>query len=286
MSATSDAVRRFLFEDLDIRGVLVQLGPAWQAMQRGRDYAPAVRDVLGELAAVGALIGANLKTPGRLTLQVQGRGPISLLVVDCDERLRLRGMARAAEEISGEREAALFGDGRLMLTLQSGADAQPYQSLVPLQGLTVAEIFEHYLAQSEQQPARLWLAADAGRACGLFLQELPGARDRDNDGWNRLQHLAGTVTAAELSLPADTLLRRLFPDETIRLFDAAPVTYHCPRDEDRVRAMLASLGREEIASIIAEHGSVIVRDDICNQEYRFDAAIVDELFGPAQRTLH
>jgi molecular chaperone Hsp33 len=279
-------VRRFLFEELDIRGVLVQLGPAWQAMQRGRDYAPAVRDLLGEMAAVGALIGASLKTPGRLTFQLQGGGPVSLLVVDCDERLRLRGMARAAADVAPSASTDLIGDGRLLLSLQHEGEAKPYQSMVPIQGAGIAEIFEHYLAQSEQQPARLWLAADADRACGLFLQALPGAAERDADGWNRLQHLAATLAPAEFALPAETLLPRLFPEETIRLFAPAPVSYHCPRDEDRVRAMLATLGREEIESIVAEYGMVVVRDDICNHEYRFEAGIVDELFGPAHRTLH
>jgi molecular chaperone Hsp33 len=286
MTNPEGSARRFLFEDLDIRGVLVQLGGAWQAMYRGRAYAPTVRDLLGEMAAVSTLIGANLKTPGRLTFQLQGHGPVSLLVVDCDEQLRLRGMARASGDIAEPLSAHLLGDGRLVLTLQPDGESPPYQSLVPIQGDSIAEIFEHYLAQSEQLPARLWLAADADQAAGLFLQALPGSAGRDEDGWNRLQHLAATLDPGELALPAETLLQRLFPEETIRLFEPMPVTYHCPRDEDRVRGMLASLGREEIEKIIAEYGVVIVHDDICNHEYRFDPSVVDQLFGPTHRTLH
>jgi molecular chaperone Hsp33 len=276
----------FLFEDLDIRGVLVQLQGAWQAMHRGRNYAAPVRDLLGQLAAVGALIGANLKATGRLTFQVQGHGPVSLLVVDCDEKLQLRGMARATTTADAVSATELLGDGRLVLTLQSNAAAQPYQSFVPLEGDSIAKIFEHYLSQSEQQPTRLWLAADGHRAAGLFLQTLPNAAERDPDGWNRIQQLASTLRADELALPAATLLTRLFGEETIRLFTARPVTYHCPRDEDRVRAMLTSLGRDEVESIIAEHGEILVKDDICNQEYRFGTDIVDQLFGSTRRTLH
>lgn len=277
-------VHGFLFEDLDIRGALVQLDGAWRAMHAGRGYPAPVRSLLGELAAVSALIGANLKAPGRLTFQLQGHGPISLLVVDCNERLQLRGMARAAADTGAAPVAQLFGDGRLVLTLE-GAAAQPYQSQVPVVGDTIAAIFEHYLVQSEQQPARLWLAADADQAAGLFLQCLPGAAAKDEDGWNRIQQLAATVRPGELALPAATLLCRLFPEETVRLFDARPVSYHCPRDEDRVRAMLASLGRDEVADILAEHGEVVIHDDICNHEYRFGAGILDELFG-GPRTLH
>ena len=205
----SGNVVSFLFEELDIRGVLVQLDGAWRAMHRGRNYAAPVRDLLGQLAAVGTLIAANLKAPGRLTFQVQGHGPVSLLVVDCDDQMQLRGMAHADAIADAVSATELLGDGRLVMTLQSDAAAQPYQSYVPLVGDGIAEIFEHYLSQSEQQPARLWLTADDGQAAGLFLQTLPNAAERDPDGWNRIQQLAATLRPGELALPAATLLTRL-----------------------------------------------------------------------------
>lgn len=279
-----DTIHRFLFEDLDIRGALVRLGPAWRAMTAGRGYAPVVRELLGELAAVSTLIGNNLKTPGRLTFQVQGHGAVSLLVVDCDEQLRLRGAARAPADLATMPVPHLLGDGQLVLSLQSDSAQQPYQSYVPLEGETLAAIFEHYLAQSEQTPARLWLAADGEHACGLFLQKLPQADERDADGWNRVCQLAATVKPGELTLPVETLLGRLFPEETIRLFEARPVSYHSPRDETKVLEMLHSLGREELKSILAERGEIHIHDEIGNHEYRFGPELLDQLFPPP--TLH
>lgn len=271
-----DSVTRFVFEDLDIRGALVQLSDTWQSMQHLRGYTPPVAALLGEMAAVAALIGSNLKDPGRLTFQAQGNGDVSLLVVDCNEQLHLRGMARSKAISVTAAPGELLGEGRLLLSLQNESDSNPYQSYVPLSGGSIAEIFEHYLAQSEQQPARLWLDADSHHAVGLFLQTLPAtAREsQDADGWNRIQHLAATVRTGELLLPAEILLKRLFPEETIRLFEPRPVLYHCPRDEIKVRSMLLSLGREEVESILAEQGEIVIRDDICNHEYRFDADIL------------
>ena len=92
---SSSFVRRFLFEGLDIRGAIVHLGDAWQGMQAGRAYQPTVAQLLGETAAVTALIAAQLKQPGRLTLQLRGGGPIQLLIMDCNEQLQMRGMARS-----------------------------------------------------------------------------------------------------------------------------------------------------------------------------------------------
>ncbi|MBK7764746.1 MAG: Hsp33 family molecular chaperone HslO [Sulfuritalea sp.] len=285
-----DTVHSFLLEDLDIRGALVQLGPSWAAMAGRRAYAAPVRDLLGELAAVTALIGSNLKTPGRLSFQLQGHGPVSMLVMDCNEQLHLRGMAKSVLDADAEASIAgvgdLLGDGRLVLTLQPKTAQTPYQSVVPIAGSTLAAIFEHYLAQSEQQPARLWLAATADTACGLFLQKLPGADGRDPDGWNRIEQLAATVRHEELALPPATLLTRLFNAENVRLYAPRQAAWHCPRDEEKVRNMLLSLGREELEAMLADAEMIAIEDEICGHEYRFGPEIVDELFPPEGRILH
>ncbi len=284
----NDAVHRFLLEDLDIRGALVQLGPAWHQLQAVRDYEAPVRRLLGELAAVTSVIGSNLKLPGRLSFHLRGKGAVRLLVMECDERLRLRGLAQTDAAVSPQptfSDRDLLGDGQLVLTLQSNASERPYQSYVPLEGETIAAIFEHYLAQSEQAPARLWLAADERTACALFLQKLPdtrGADSRDADGWNRVQHLAATVRPDELALPPAMLLTRLFPEETVRLFDPLPVSYHCPRDEEKVIEMLRTLGRDEVEAALTETGAISIHDDICNHEYRFGREVLERLFGDAQ----
>lgn len=273
-----DSVRRFLFEDLDIRGAVVTLGNTWHEMHAGRDLPPAVNALLGELAAVTALIAGNLKTPGRITFQLQGHGLVSLLLVDCDEQLRLRGMVRHKVGADGTASfAGLLGDGQLILTLHTNI-GDPWQSIVPLAGNSLTEVFEHYLAQSEQQPAKLFLTASDDFAGGLFLQKLPDADVRDPDGWNRLLHLATTLRPAELATPVANLLMHLFPEENIRLFDPRPVRYHCPRDEQKVLAMLKSLGRAEVEAALAELGEIAVEDDICRQQYRFGREIIPRLF--------
>jgi molecular chaperone Hsp33 len=155
---------------------------------------------------------------------------------------------------------------------------------VPLQGDTLAAVFEHYLEQSEQLPTRLWLAASHETAAGLFLQALPGAEMRDPDGWNRLQILAGTVRPDELlGLGSIKLIERLFPEEDVRVYDPRPVSYHCPYDLAKVHSMLQSVGQAECESIIAELGEIRVHDDICNHHYVLDAAAVAALFSPATK---
>lgn len=281
----SSYIQRFMLENLDIRGAVVRLDNVWQALQAGRDYAPAVATLLGEMAAVSTVIAGNLKQAGRLTFQIQGHGPVSLLVIDCTETLNLRGYAKAGGVIAGDDLQSLVGDGRLQLSLDIEGLDQPYQSLVPLEGGSIASTFTHYLAQSEQQPAGLWLACSPTAAAALFVQKLPGADLRDLDGWARVQTLAETVRPDELlGLDPAQLLGRLFAEEDVRLFSPHEVTHHWPPNRDKVADMLRGLGEAEIQAVLAEYGEVVVHDDLSNHTYRFTEEDVALLFQPP--TLH
>ena len=138
-------VHPFLLERLDIRGAIVSLDGAWRSLLAKRGYPAPVANLLGEMSAVTALIAANLKQPGRMTFQLRGEGPVNLLVLDCDEQLRLRGMAHWQPDMPVDQLSApeLLGHGQLALTLDAAGMRQPYQSLVPLVGTSIAEIFEH-----------------------------------------------------------------------------------------------------------------------------------------------
>jgi molecular chaperone Hsp33 len=277
----TDYVQRFLFENLDIRGRLVCLTGAWKRMLDGRGYPEDIVSLLGHTTALNILLGANQKGAGRVTLQVQGTGPVKLLVADCTAELRIRGMAQyEADDMPQESERSLLGDGRLSVTLEDLKSGRFYQSLVPLEGETMEEIFGHYLSQSEQLPAYLRLLADGEALAGVLLEKLPGADSRDPDGWNRVQHFANTLTLDDTrgTQPYD-LLTRVFPEELMRVFRLYAVEYHCPYDEDKVKDMLRGLGRQEVESILAEQGEVVIRNEMCNHEYRFDADAIARLFA-------
>lgn len=288
-----DALHRFLFENTAVRGELVQLDNTWRAVLERHDYPPAVRQVLGELMAAAALLSATLKFSGAMIMQVQGSGPLRLLVVECGADLAMRATAKWDDSIPAAAALAdLVGDGHFVITLDPGHGKKPYQGIVALEGETIAAVLENYMQRSEQLDTRLVLAADDWTAAGMLLQKLPGVADADLDAWNRISQLGATLKTEELlGLPVYGLLRRLFNEENVRLFDPVPTCFRCSCSAERVGAMLRMVGRDEVFAVLAENGEVEVRCEFCNQIYRYDIVDAEQIFAvevaaPAGTTRH
>lgn len=286
-----DTLRRFVFDRFPVRGHVVHLDATWRAFHEDHDYPDTVRETLGEAAAATLLLAATLKFEGLLTLQLQGPGPMHLLVTQATHRNSLRGVARWQGATPSRDLSALAGGGQMTVTIENPERTSRYQGIVPLSGERLAVCFQDYFARSEQLPTRLWLAATPERAAGLLLQRLPsGARaaaeedvqvaaEADED-WSRVLHLAGTLTPEELvSLPATELLHRLFNEEDVRLYEPAPVYFQCTCSRERVSGILRSLGEQEVGEVLAERGHVEVRCEFCNRAYRYDAVDVAGLFA-------
>lgn len=277
---TTDALTRFLFENAAIRGEIVQLDATWQSVQTHHAYPPALRQAMGELLAAAALLAATLKLQGALILQIQGKGPVSLLVVECTGDMAMRATAKWQEELPEGGLPALIGEGRFVITLDPRDGKQTYQGIVPLEGASIAEILQNYMTRSEQLETRLVLAASASRAAGMLLQKLPQQHAQDEDAWARTGHLAATLSPEELlNLAPQDILHRLFHEEDLRLFDAQAVRFHCTCTRPGVASMLRMVGREEIDGILAEQGSVEIHCEFCNQRYAFDPVDIEQVFS-------
>jgi molecular chaperone Hsp33 len=293
-----DCLHRFMFEQFPIRGHLVHLDAAWRALIEHREYPAPIRDTLGEAVAASLLLAATIKFEGVLSLQLQGDGPVHLMLAQCTSGLGVRGLARYKESgFAGAgtaggaaRIADLIGAGNLTVTLETDDASQRYQGIVPITGRRLAESLQVYFENSEQLPTRLWLHADADGASGMLLQRLPiadaspGAHAADvaavDDAWRRVQLIGETLTPGELRTLGDAeILRRLFNEDDVRLYEPTPVYFRCRCSRERVGGMLQSLGEAETRSVLAERGEVEVRCDFCNRAYVFDAVDVAQLFN-------
>ncbi len=278
MSTNKDQLSRFLFEELGVRGEIVSLDASFQAALALHQYPTVVAEQLGQILAASALLSATLKFDGSLILQIQGDGPISMLVAQSNNQQTVRGLALWDGQIEAGNLASLFGDGRLVLTIKP-TKGKAYQGIVSLEGHSLSDAFESYFSQSEQLKTRLWFAVNADKAVGLLLQELPAHAGQQAD-WERVEMFADTITNKELlSLPTDEVLHRLFHEESIRLYEPQAVTFNCDCSRAKVEAGLVTVGHAELLSLIKEKGSVETHCDFCNKHYHFDAVDIEQLFS-------
>ncbi len=285
-----DSVHAFAFQDFAVRGKLVHLNASWRAVLANKDYPEALHTILGEALAASVLLASTLKFEGKLTLQLQSEGALSLLLSQCTSDFHLRGLAHWRDELleqidAGTSSMQLLEEGRLAMTLEPSGDGQRYQGIVPLEKDTLAGCVEDYFDASEQLPTRLWFAADTHQVVGMLLQQMPQEGGRktnkvDEDGWPRVQMLADTITDNELLELSDVdILHRLFHEENVRLFSSSPVAFRCSCSEERIKNMLRGLGQEEVASIVAEQGSVSVDCEFCGRHYSLDGVDAEHLFA-------
>jgi molecular chaperone Hsp33 len=286
-----DQAQRFLFEDADIRGESVHLDAAYQEILAIHQYPSGVGRLLGEFLSAAVLLSTNLKFEGKLILQVRSTGQIPLLMVECDHFLRVRGIARGTEHATSNSNDLLLCDGQLAITIDP-TNGQRYQGIVPLQQGSVAKSLDAYFEQSEQLNTRIWLAANGRRTGGLLLQQLPAQIVNDEtlrmERWEHACALAATVKEEELvELETERLLYRLYHQDPIRLFEPAPVNFHCTCSRERTRNALATLPTTEVEELLGELGDITMDCEFCNQRYSFNRNdLAGILEGNALKTLH
>jgi molecular chaperone Hsp33 len=286
----SDRVRRFVLEKHPIRGHALRLARSWLELREHQDYPPAVQQLLGEAVGAVVLLAATLKFDGTLTLQLQGKGPVSLLVAQCTNDFKVRGMVRHAPvnlieggEAAGFR--SLAGDGQIIVTVEAKDRASSYQGVVPISGASLAECLEAYFVQSEQLPTRVVLAATPGAICGMLVQRIPGEGGKQVDpaalesAWMKADHAMQSLTRAELlEDDIEQRLVRMFGADEVRVFGGHDVVFQCRCSRERVANVLRSLGVEEVRSVIAEQGAVTVTCEFCQRPYKFDSIDAEQLF--------
>ena len=290
---STDQLHRFVFDNTPIRGNTVHLDHTFRTALQHVEYPATLKTKLGELMAAAALLAATLKLEnGALILQIQGKGPLNLLVVECSATLEMRATAKWQGEIDNKSFSELVGAGHFVITLDPKDGGQTYQGIVPIEGDSISEILQNYMQRSEQIETRIWLASDENIAAGMLLQKLPDLPEQDADAWARTGFLAETITDEELiTLPAETLLTRLFHEEDVRLFDPRDIHFRCSCSRKNVSNMLKMLGQAEVDSIIEERGEIEVNCDFCNAGYVFDKVDAEQLFAaeitpPISKTKH
>jgi molecular chaperone Hsp33 len=274
-----DQLVRFLFQQKDVRGEVVQVQDSLAQMLQNHNYPQPIKQLLAELVAATSLLTATIKFEGQIAVQIQGDGPVRFVAVNGSHNQEFRGMVRLQKEIQQDDFKSLIGNGHMLVTITPD-QGERYQGIIPLVGDKLSDALEAYFAQSEQLPTRIYLATDINaeqsKAAGLLLQVLPVDADKAKLDFADITTLSDTITADELlSLDSETLLYRLFHQEVVEVFPAQPVRFVCGCSREKCESAIMSLGKDIVEEHIAE-GKLDITCDYCNTTYHFDTpALLD-----------
>ena len=289
----SDKIHRFSIENLHVRGEWVSLKSTWKEIQKTADYPEPLRHVLGEALAAISLLAESLKFDGSLILQIRGTQPVTMLVVQASSKGTVRAIAHWNGELPKNATFhELFGAGTMVISVENNPKpgqnkGERYQSLVSLDGETLADCLKEYFAQSEQLETQLWLAVDNESVAGLMLQSVPNNTankanvdlDQKNN-WDHATILADSLSKEELlTLDVKTLLHRLYHEEDLRLYDAKPLRFKCSCSQTKIDQVIYALGETDANVLIKEQGTIGVDCEFCNKHYALDKIDVARLFS-------
>ncbi|TNE56782.1 MAG: Hsp33 family molecular chaperone [Alphaproteobacteria bacterium] len=288
----------FQIENADVRGQIVRLGDTVDEVLTKHDYPLPVSQFVGELLTFVVMFGTSLKFEGKLSLQVSGDGPVSMIVADffTPDKLRAYAQYDKAKVATLEAEGGdltftdWVGKGSLALIIDQGPETDRYQGFVPLEGNNLGDCLQTYFQQSEQLAtsvcaavAQVIVPQDEGakeswRAGAIMLQHLPqpnrqkvAGEEDPKEIWNRVNILLSTTEPHELldpMLSPEQLLFRLFHEDGVRVFDARHFQAGCSCDAGRVLSVLRRFDEEDQRDMLQD-GKINVRCEFCNAAYDF-----------------
>ena len=278
-----DLLHRYIFDQLDVRGELVQIENTYQEMIANHNYPAPVQTLLGELLVATCLLTATLKFEGEIAVQLQGDGPVKYAVINGDDKQNMRGIARLQGEVTGSSIKDLIGNGYMVITI-TPTKGERYQGIVPLEHDSLDKCLENYFEQSEQLKTRLWFAtevtADTAKAAGLFLQVLPVNKDKSVEDFTHLEAISNTIKDEELlGLDANTVLTRLYHEDNPQLFEPQSISFRCGCSRDKTIAALVNVGQDELLADVQANGEVKISCRYCLKDYIFNEQDIKAIFN-------
>ena len=286
-----DQLHRFLFEQHAVRGEMISIDETFHHILENHDYPKAVKGLLGELLVATSLLTATLKFEGEITIQIQGDGPVNLLVIKGDNLQQMRGVARVdGPVVAGSSLKQMIGNGHMVITITPN-QGERYQGIVAIDGETIEECIDAYFLQSEQLATRLFIRVGEvdGKATagGMLLQVLPAAEGANRDIFDHLVQLTATIKGQELSqLDVKEVLHRLYHEEDVTLYDPQSVKFRCTCSRERCESTLATLPKEDVIDILQKDGKIDMECEFCGSHYVFIESDINGLNDELNQQLH
>ncbi|WP_026574013.1 Hsp33 family molecular chaperone HslO [Bacillus sp. UNC438CL73TsuS30] len=286
----NDYLVKALAFDGHVRAYAVRTTNIVSEAQRRHDTWRTASAALGRSLTAGVMMGAMLKGEEKLTIKIEGDGPLGPILVDSNAKGEVRGYvthphvdfeANAHGKLDVRRAVGTTGS----LTVIKDIGLRDFFSgQVPLVSGELGEDFTYYFATSEQIPSSVGVGVlvnpdDSILAAGGFiLQLMPGIEDAAITKMEeRLKTIPPVSKLIEKGLTPEEILGELFGDEPVNILEKMPVKFQCTCSKERFSNAILGLGAAEITAMIEEDGQAEAHCHFCNEKYLFTKEELEEL---------
>ncbi len=275
-------------EDGSVRAIAVQCTGVIEELRRRQDTWPTATAAMGRAATAGLMIGGLMKGEEKVTIRIQGDGPIGQIVVDANAHGEVRAYVDHphvdldANALGKFDVAGAVGTQGTLYIIKDLNMREPYRGSVPIVSGELGEDFTYYFAKSEQTPSAVALGVlidpdESIRAAGGFIiQLLPGlSEERIAEIEKQLSQIRPITELLDRGESLEQIVKQIIP--SFRLLGEQEVRFQCRCSRDRVEGMLRSLGKEELENMRNEDDGAEVICHFCNEPHRFTGEELAEL---------
>ncbi|MEK4862830.1 redox-regulated molecular chaperone HslO [Bacillus sp. FSL E2-8895] len=266
----------------EVRAYSVRTTNTVSEAQKRHDTWRTASAALGRSLTAGTMMGAMLKGEQKLTIKIEGNGPIGPILVDAHANGDVRGyVTNPHVDFEGTEQGKLrvyqaVGTEGFVTVIKDIGMREPFIGQSPIVSGELGEDFTYYFAVSEQTPSSVGVGVlvngdDSVLAAGGFiLQIMPGAQEETISFIEeRLQQIPPVSQLIEQGLSPEELLYEVLGEDKVKVLETMDVQFNCTCSRERIESVLISLGKAELEQIRAEEEETEVHCHFCNERHKF-----------------
>lgn len=287
----SDYLVKALAYNEQVRAYAISSTGLVSEAQRRHDTWPTASAALGRALTATTMMGATLKGKDKITVKIEGGGPLGVIIIDANAEGEARGYVTNPHvhfELNEKGKldvARAVGTTGFLSVVKDLGLREMFTGQVPLVSGELGEDFTYYYVVSEQIPSSVGVGVLVNpdksilAAGGFMIQMLPGAEEETISALeNRLKTISPISTLIHDGLTPEQILFEILGEDNVKILDKIPVSFQCQCSAERTERAIIGLGKEEIRAMIEEDGQAETVCHFCNETYYFDKARLEELF--------
>ncbi|WP_253345440.1 Hsp33 family molecular chaperone HslO [Staphylococcus equorum] len=255
---------------------------------------PTASAALGRTMTATVMMGAMLKGDQKLTVTVDGKGPIGKIIADADAKGNIRGYVTNPQthfplNDTGKLDVsrAVGSEGALTVVKDIGMK-DFFSGSSELVSGELGDDFTYYFAKSEQVPSSVGLGVlvnpdnSIKAAGGFIIQVMPGADDETVDKLEAaINQMTPVSKLIDQGLTPEEILFEILGEENVQLLENLPTQFDCNCGHEKFLTAIKGLGEAEIQDMIDKDHGAEVECHFCRNKYNFSE---DELHGLIEKS--